>query len=91
MGDTVCTGEGEGGDWRLPRWHAGGGKDNGKAAGVGGAMMDCGDAHVGGGALTFLQPLLVLVETFKPKSLLSRHYPSLPFRPNLKAHFCVYS
>ena len=35
----------------------------------------------------FLQPSLVLVETFKPKSLLSRHYLLLPFRPNLKLTF----
>jgi curved DNA-binding protein CbpA len=36
----------------------------------------------------FLQPSLVLVETFKPKSLPSRHYyPTLPFRPNLKLTF----
>jgi|688.fasta_scaffold30731_2 hypothetical protein len=30
---------------------------------------------------------LVLVETFKPKSLPSRHCPALPFRPNLKLTF----
>jgi hypothetical protein len=35
----------------------------------------------------YLQPSSVLVETFTPKSLLSRHYPSLPFRPNLKLTF----
>jgi hypothetical protein len=37
----------------------------------------------------FLQPSLVLVDTFKPKSLPSRHYPALPIRPAVKAHFCV--
>ncbi len=35
----------------------------------------------------FLQPSSVLVETFEPKSLLSRQYPLLPFRPDLKLTF----
>ncbi len=35
----------------------------------------------------FLQPSSVLVETFKPKSLLSRHHPLLPFCLDLKLTF----
>ena len=38
--------------------HAGGGEDNGEAAGVGGAMTDCGDAHASGGALTFSSAII---------------------------------
>ena len=38
-------GEGEGGIGDCGDAHAGGGEDNGEAAGVGGAMTDCGDAH----------------------------------------------
>ncbi len=38
--------------------HAGGGEDNGEAAGVGGAMTDCRDAQAGGGALTFSSAII---------------------------------
>jgi len=71
--------------------HAGGGEDNGEAAGVGGAMTDCGDAHAGGGALTFSSAIIGsswdIQANVPPVKALS--FTTLP--PKFKAHFCVYS